>query len=116
MANWFKISEFSCPCCGQNHISPELVAMLQRARTESGVPFVINSGYRCNKHNKEIKGSKKSSHLNGLAVDIRCRDNQERDRILTGLFAANFHRIGIADTFIHADIDYSKLASCWLYR
>lgn len=36
-----------------------------------GKPIVINSGCRCEAHNKAVKGSPNSQHLLGNAVDIR---------------------------------------------
>lgn len=114
--NYFKLSEFTCKCgCGQNHISPDLITRLNKARGIAGIPFIINSGFRCNNHNKAIKGSRKSSHLNGTACDILVRDNQDRERILNGIVGAEFNRIGIADNFIHVDCDPHKAPSAWLY-
>ena len=111
----FKTYEFECPCCKKNHIDIDLVVMLQRARTIANIPMVINSAYRCKKHNKEEKGKPTSSHLKGLAVDIKCTNGYDRKTIVEALILAGFNRIGIAETFIHADIDTSKTQSIWLY-
>jgi zinc D-Ala-D-Ala carboxypeptidase len=35
-----------------------------------GVPLIISSGYRCPALNKKVGGSKKSMHMQGLAVDF----------------------------------------------
>lgn len=67
----FKRREFACRCCGEVKIAPELVANLQVLREEAGVPLAINSGYRCEKHNKAVGGSPNSQHVQGTAVDIR---------------------------------------------
>ena len=86
------------------------------ARTISAVPYKINSGSRCQKHNKEVGGSDTSSHLTGEAGDIAIRDSAHRWRVLDGLLKAGFNRIGIGETFIHADDDIHKTPGViWLY-
>lgn len=117
----FKLSEFACPCgnCGPNKIDPMLVMGLDVARALSGTPFVINSGYRCAAYNATLDNSSPtSSHIKGLAADIRTGDDRERRfRILFGLLGAGFNRIGIAQGFIHADIDRAKAQGVvWLYK
>lgn len=115
--NYFKHEEFECKCgCGTNIISQKLVDRLNLARHIAGVPFVINSGCRCENHNAEIGGSKTSSHLLGLAVDIKVNNDADRFLILNGLIKAGFARIGVAKTFIHADIDRAKNQNrLWIY-
>lgn len=114
--SYFKTYEFECKCgCGLNNISPFLVTKLDRARGFAKTKFIINSGCRCNSHNKKIKGSRTSSHLQGLAVDIKCNNGLNRINIIKGLILAGFKRIGVANTFIHVDIDESKPDSNWLY-
>ena len=114
---YFKLDEFKCPCCGQNNIENELVYLLDKARGLAHVPFVVNSGYRCSKHNKEVGGKPNSSHLNGTAVDIKCHYNSRRFAIIESLLEAGFTRIGIADGFLHADIDTSKSPNViWTYN
>lgn len=68
----FAVREVACRCgCGQCKIEPELIANLQVLRDEAGVPLVINSGYRCESHNRRVGGSPRSQHMHGRAVDIR---------------------------------------------
>lgn len=93
----------------------EFLAMLEDARSFAETPFKINSGYRTKEHNKKVGGSKTSSHLEGVAVDISCNDSVSRLNILTGLVEAGFTRIGIAKTFIHVDLDIDKPDAIWLY-
>ena len=107
----FKIEEFyspDMPGSGQANMDPTFLSMIDNAREESGVPYRINSGWRSIAHNKKIGGKVNSSHLYGLAADIHCIDSRSRSKILKGLNKAGFTRIGIADTFIHADCDISK--------
>lgn len=113
----FAPSEFSCPCCNANEMWPSVTSALDFARSLADVPFIITSGYRCEDHNQDVGGSPTSSHLNGTAVDIHCADSVSRYRIITALLEAGFRRIGVADTFIHADMDLSKQHGLmWTYQ
>jgi uncharacterized protein YcbK (DUF882 family) len=113
---YFNIDEFKCPCCGENLISKELVKKLDEARELAGVPFKVNSGYRCEKHNAKIGGSSTSSHLLGLAVDIAVTGSVDRFKILDALLRVGFTRVGVAKSFIHADIDKGKVQPVlWTY-
>ena len=114
MWKYFKEAEFACPGCGENEISTKLIDMLEVARATSLIPFHINSGYRCRKHNKKVGGNRLSAHKKGLAADIRAKTSKDRYRIINGLIDAGFTRIGIAKTFIHVDIDSSK-PQCIIY-
>ena len=116
MSKYFKINEFECPCCKKNLISSSLIKKLDEARELAGVPFIINSGYRCEKHNKEVGSSKTSSHLLGLAVDIRVLHSTTRFIVIGALIKAGFTRLGIAKDFIHVDIDNAKANGViWTY-
>jgi hypothetical protein len=88
-------------------LSPDLVAMLDRARHVGGAPFVLTSTVRTSDENAAAGGAKDSAHLKGLGVDIHARSSSERFAILAGLFTAGFKRIGLYDLHIHADIDGS---------
>ena len=100
----FKREEFECKCgCGLNIMNVGTLLMLDRARGTAGVPFVINSGCRCDNHNRKIGGVKDSPHLFGFAADIKCTDSRSRWLIVESLMEAGFNRIGIGETFIHVD-------------
>ncbi|WP_319760373.1 D-Ala-D-Ala carboxypeptidase family metallohydrolase [Maridesulfovibrio sp.] len=109
----------ACPCCADCKLDPYLLEKLDAARSLAGVPFKINSGYRCAAHNESVGGKSNSSHLGGYAVDIAVEGSPQRAEILRGLVMAGFERIGIAKTFIHVDIDPEKLNQfgpvVWLY-
>src|SRR6056297_2228968 len=117
----FDRAEFACKCgkCGLGLDDIDAIALgkLLSARARAGVPFVLNSAMRCERHNKKIGGSHTSSHLNGCAFDIACQDSVPRFKILGALLAADFKRIGIAKTFIHVDDDRGKPAGvAWIYE
>lgn len=106
---YFTKNEFSCKCgCGGCDISQKLVDKLNTSRELLKEPIVINSGFRCEEHNHKIGGSATSSHLRGLAVDIKAFDSSYRYKLLNILFFVGFSRIGIDKDFIHIDIDDIK--------
>ena len=88
----FKESEFS----DFSKMEPKLLARLDNARQEAGVPFKLTSTYR--------PGDEKS-HGRGWAVDISCTESRSRFHIVRGLLAAGFTRIGVYDRHLHADCD-----------
>lgn len=108
MMVYFNIEEFNCPCCNQVKMHGQFLAKLDRARHIAKIPFYINSGYRCIKHNKEVGGTKESSHMIGWAADIKALDNYTRFKIIKALLEVGFKRIKIYKTFIHVDLDPNK--------
>jgi hypothetical protein len=78
------------------------------ARNRAGVPFIIDSGCRCVKHNANEGGRWNSAHLAGLAADIRTPTSHDRFLILESLIHYGFTRLGIYSGFIHGDIDGTK--------
>ena len=104
----FNMSEFACPCCGENETDILFVLGLDRAREAACTPFVINSGYRCEEHNRHVGGSETSSHLRGEACDIDAKTAHQKFLILRALFELGFTRIGVGEDFIHVDVDTEK--------
>ena len=67
----FNRSEFACRCgCGFDTVDTVLLEKLEIIRNHFDVPIKINSGCRCEAHNKAVGGSKNSKHLYGRAADI----------------------------------------------
>ena len=107
MSEWFKNIE--------NGMNVEFLAKLDKAREFAGIPFIINSAYRSPEHPESIKNPT-SSHIKGLAVDISVKDSVTRFKVLNALIAVGFNRIGVADTFIHVDLDLDKSQNViWTY-
>ncbi len=116
MASHFNKGEFACKCCGVEIIDAAFLLRLDKARKIAGVPFNIESGYRCPVHNAEVGSRPTSSHIKGLAVDIVAIDSRSRFLILAALIKAGFTRIGTGKTFIHVDDDGDKAQNvAWLY-
>ncbi len=115
---YFNINEFDSSDLKGSGVNMDstFLSMLDEARHIANIPFIINSGYRTEKHNIKIKGVPDSSHLRGLACDIKCIDSRSRFVIENALKQVGFNRIGIAKTFIHCDIDAEKTKDVtWLY-
>ena len=117
MWQYFKLSEFTCKCgCGTNNIDEGLVLLLDELRERMGMPVVIASGCRCEAHNASVGGKPDSAHLNGFAVDIRALSSPTRYKLITIAIDLAFVRVGIANTYIHLDIDFTKPQEVvWVY-
>ena len=78
----FRIQEFECRCGCE--MPPEVEAniealvsnVLDPLRDEYGKPIYVNSGYRCEKHNKAVGGVPKSQHMLGQAADISVKSEK----------------------------------------
>lgn len=107
MTKYFKEQEFErcIPSCKITDVSPDSLARLDRAREIAGVPFVINSAYRSPGWDIAHGRSGRGAHTCGRAFDIRCTSASDRWKMVVGLLAAGFTRLGISRTFIHADDD-----------
>jgi len=110
---YFSEKEIACNCCGQ--IKPTTEAenhanKLTVARVYADIPFIVTSWNRCEKHNKKIGGSITSSHLKGIATDIKYKNDTELFKIVDSLMFAWFKRILIypKSKFIHVDSDNAK--------
>ena len=94
----------------------DLLKMLDQARQNAGIPFIINSAYRTPEQNRRAGGKRNSAHLTGNAVDIRATNSTQRFKILYALIMVGFERIGIHKRFIHADNDKTKPKGVvWMY-
>ena len=118
MSKYFQDSEFNrcSPAFSSDDMHPESLKRLHQAREHAGIPFVLSSAYRSPAHDKSKGRSGTGAHTMGRAVDIRCNTSANRWKIVSALIAAGFTRIGIANTFIHAD-DSPKHAQSviWTY-
>ena len=116
--NYFNFDEFDSPDKpGSGALMDDnVLEMLDEVREKFGKPIVINSGYRTIEHNHKVGGKSNSSHLKGLAADIKCTNSTDRFKLIYILQETGFQRIGIADTFIHVDLDFDKSQQVmWTY-
>jgi peptidoglycan hydrolase-like protein with peptidoglycan-binding domain len=98
-------------------VDPELTEKLQRIRNVLGKPIKITSGYRCLKHNQDVKGGTNSRHRYGMAADWRLKDRSVNP-VALGIIAqaVGFGGVGIywygGNAFCHADTRGAK--ATWL--
>ena len=122
---YFKLSEFDSPDLegSGSNMNYTFLEKLDQARGLAGIPFKITSGFRTEAYQDDLtrrgyKTAKKgtSPHLKGLAADISVKDSRQRYIVINSLLLAGFTRIGIADTFIHVDLDTEKSQNViWTY-
>ena len=115
---YFNYSEFDSPDVqGSGQMMDKtLLEMLDEVRDKFDKPIHITSGFRTPAHNEAVGGVETSSHLKGLAVDIACNKSTDRFDLINCLLDVGFSRIGIASSFIHADIDTDKsIGVIWTY-
>jgi hypothetical protein len=102
---WFKEKEFVCRCCGElpPFAKENTVALvhevLDPARERLGKPIIVNSGYRCAKHNREVGGATNSQHMKGEAADVHCDDNKKLLKLL--MESQKYDQLIIYPTFLH---------------
>jgi len=114
---FFTVKEFECKCgCGAGIVDAHLVSKLDYARGMAGVPFRINSGFRCKAHNTAVGGHPESQHLVGRAADIRAVSRGIRYDIVRALMMSGFNRIGIGREFVHVDILPTHNHVIWTYE
>lgn len=103
----FMFKELMCPCCGKILLSDLFyrhMKLLEIVRREVGFPITINSGFRCEKHNRRVGGAKRSMHLL-FATDIRPSDaDPDKLDILDEVSKEFFTGCGRYGTFIHRDL------------
>lgn len=74
---YFTMKEFECRCgCVmpaevKTNIEALVHNVLDPVRDAYDKPIGVNSGFRCEKHNKTVGGVPRSQHLVGEAADIR---------------------------------------------
>ena len=115
---YFTYDEFDSPDLPGSgaFMQQEFLDLLDDARDLAGVPFIVNSGFRTPAANRRAGGKETSSHLTGWACDIRATSSNRRYLIIAALCGVGFNRIGVADTFVHVDMDPTKSQNClWLY-
>lgn len=74
---YFAMKEFECKdgCQMPSEVRANIVALVEHVldpvRERLGMPIIVNSGYRCPKHNLAVGGAVNSQHMKGEAADVR---------------------------------------------
>ena len=110
---YFKINEFVCRCgCempaeARQNIEALVDNVLDLVREAYGKPIYVNSGYRCEKHNKAVGGVPRSQHLVGQAADISVKSEKlkvksDLDELASIIVRqGKFDQLIIYPTFLH---------------
>jgi uncharacterized protein YcbK (DUF882 family) len=69
----------------KKNIKKLVINVLEKIRTEYGMPILITSGYRTPEHNKKVGGVANSQHVCGEACDFTGRDFRRLLRIIDEL-------------------------------
>ena len=94
----FGPHEFDCPDkCGLGfaEMRVRFLLKLDCAREDAGIPFIILSAMRCEKHNREVGGVHDSAHLHGWAVDLKIPNSRVRFTVMKSLHKVGFNRFGL---------------------
>jgi uncharacterized protein YcbK (DUF882 family) len=114
-----SVAEYACKCCGKLPPSwtatggPDVYGQFfldfEEIRDAWGEPILINSGYRCLKHNTAVGGEPCSVHLFGLALDVHPERREDLPKFYqTILDVCPELRLGYYNKsgFVHLDVGY----------
>ncbi len=98
----FYLKDFECPCCNKVMLHPTLLEKMEKLLA-GGVKIRITSGYRCEKHNKEVGGVSNSKHMKGMACDITSNDLEKTYGIIQKL-GFSYIKIDKSKKYIHMEV------------
>lgn len=93
---------WDCSCGGSLQYDEDTLDKFESMREEIG-PVILNSFYRCEKHNKNQGGTKNSYHRKGQAGDVRITKTATRAKIHAAAKKVGFNGILDYNTFVHVD-------------
>lgn len=93
---------------GQQHMNADFIRLLDKIREDAGFPFIITSGYRSPAWNTQVGGSANSSHMQGIAVDIRVLNDGQRHALVKAALKHGVNRFGWGRNYVHIDVDRTK--------
>ena len=100
----FFLDEFQCngeDCCGGVvKLQPKALSCIQKVRCCIQKPVIINSGYRCPKHDKEIGG--KGNHPRGDSLDWWAEGMTPKEMLAVAEYCG-FTGLGEGINFVHTD-------------
>jgi uncharacterized protein YcbK (DUF882 family) len=78
------------------------MSKVQMIRDMVDMPMSPSSGWRCEKHNREVGGEDKSTHCKGHGIDVKT-DNSLRALIMEAARSLGITRFGIGNGYLHLD-------------
>lgn len=110
LSSHFFSTDFDCHCeypqCDVTLVDEDLVSGLEDLWSLSS-GFIIDSGFRCERHNTEIGGVSHSQHKLGRAADCRSVKNYTGNlmaRYAEEIKVFRLGGIGIYLNFVHVDV------------
>lgn len=106
----FKRKEFACKCgCGFSTVDYMLAKVLDDLRNHFDKPVIVTSGCRCETHNKTVGGATQSTHLFGIAGDIKVKGIAPKEvyKYLDKKYPDTFG-IGLYISWVHIDVRFKK--------
>ncbi len=118
LSEHFFLEEFQCHCkydsCKETIIDTDLIDKLEVLRKHFGKSVHINCGFRCAKHNAELKGAaSQSQHKLGKAADIQVA-GVSPDQVYQYADSV-FKGVGRYNDFTHVDVRDGNRAR-WDYK
>ena len=100
--------EIDCKClnedCQHTLIHMDLVQAFERLRDAYKQPIFVSSGYRCQRHNEAVGGTRGSKHKIGMALDLRPYNPMGLDRFRD--LALGYFDMAIAYKFADANLNF----------
>ena len=109
---YFTRKELSSKDDGSFLINEDALNKLERMRNIIGKPLIINSAYRSLAHNKAVKGSANSMHVQGRAFDVSIKGHNPV-ALYQAALDAGFAGFGFARTYLHVDTGNKRY---WEYK
>lgn len=106
------MSRYACPCCGVDGTTESSRKAFERLEDEWGA-LVLTSAYRCEKHNRAVKGALKSQHLFGKAFDVKMTNSHKRIEFIQKARECGFRGFGLGVWGVH--IDDRACEATWVY-
>ena len=101
----FTEREVKCPCCGECLIEPETLEMAEKIRAHfGGRSYMVSSGYRCKKHNKDVGLVANSRHIAGKAIDGKISGVTAAEAVKAAYALGCRYAYAIDTNYFHFDI------------
>jgi uncharacterized protein YcbK (DUF882 family) len=118
LSDHFNSTEFDCPCDSidcTTQIDSDLIPKLEALRESVQAPLRINSGYRCQRYQDELRARGyetslgPSTHSEGRAADVMSEDSRLSGAALEPLARqVGFRSVGVGHSWIHVDLRDDK--------
>jgi len=109
-----EVSNFACNCCGLISVDTDLITKIIKFENELGKKIKISNSTRCKKHNAQVGGSAKSTHLEiSTAIDFEVEGLTIDEVIMTAreIFGGigAYYNLSNKHIFYHVDTRAKKL-------